>query len=182
VDAPVRGSVPEATESRLHILVGSDDELFSRVESLLPPLGDIRYAGAPGSGAAMKLVVNLALAAAMVTFGESLALANAFGLDRDAVIDVLAESPIGGTVKAKWANVEAGQYPASFKLELATKDMALVAQAAQAAGPSLSEATAVHHWMDTALSGGAGELDFSAVAATILNQAATTTSADTPAA
>jgi 3-hydroxyisobutyrate dehydrogenase-like beta-hydroxyacid dehydrogenase len=173
-DAPVRGSVPEANAGRLHIFVGSADELFPRVKSLLTPLGDVRHAGGPGSGAAMKLVVNLALVAAMVTFGESLALANAFALDRDVVMDVLAESPIGGIVTAKRANVEAGQYPASFKLELATKDMALVEEAAHAAGLSLAEATAVHHWMELARSEGAGPLDFSAVAATILEHAAAT--------
>ena len=55
VDAPVRGSVPEATEGRLHIFVGSDDDLFDRIESLLNSLGDIRHAGGPGSGAAMKI-------------------------------------------------------------------------------------------------------------------------------
>jgi 3-hydroxyisobutyrate dehydrogenase len=180
VDAPVRGSVPEANEGRLHIFVGSDDELFSGVESLLAPLGDIRHAGPPGSGAAMKLVVNLALVAAMVTFAESLALANVFGLDRDVVMDVLAESPIGGIVKTKRANVEAGQYPASFKLELATKDMALVEEAAHEAGLSLAEATAVHHWMEVAKSEGAGPLDFSAVAATILVHASADTSEATP--
>lgn len=172
VDAPVRGSVPEATNGRLHIFVGSDDDLYGRVESLLDPLGDVRHAGGPGAGAAMKLVVNLALVAAMVTFGEALALAKALDLDQDAVMDVLSESPIGGIVNAKRANVQAGSYPASFKLELATKDMGLVEEAAQTAGLSLAEATAVSHWMQTAMSQGAGQLDFSAVAATILGQSA----------
>lgn len=172
VDAPVRGSVPEATDGRLHIFVGCEDGLYGRVESLLSTLGDVHLAGGPGSGAAMKLVVNLALVAAMVTFGEALALANAFGLDQDTVMDVLSESPIGGIVKAKRANVQSGQYPASFKLELATKDMALVEQAARAAGLSLAEAEAVHQWMEAAIGQGSGQLDFSAVAATILAQSA----------
>jgi 3-hydroxyisobutyrate dehydrogenase-like beta-hydroxyacid dehydrogenase len=68
--------------------------------------------------------------------------------------------------------VETGRYPASFKLELADKDMALVEDAAQAAGLSLPQATAVYHWMQAAMSQGAGDMDFSAVAATILGQSA----------
>lgn len=167
-DAPVRGSVPEATDGRLHIFVGSGDDLFERIDPLLSPLGDVRHSGGPGSGAAMKLVVNLALVAAMVAFGEALALANVLGLDQDPVMDALSESPIGGIVKAKRANVESGRYPASFKLELAAKDMGLVEDAARAAGISLAEATAVHRWMEEAMAEGAGELDFSAVASTIL--------------
>src|SRR2546422_11328665 len=36
---------------------------------------------------------------------------------------VLAESPIGPSVRAKRANVEAGRYPPSFKLRHAAKDI-----------------------------------------------------------
>lgn len=172
VDAPVRGSVPEATSGRLHIFIGSEEDDEARVEALLAPLGDTRHAGGPGSGQAMKLVVNLALVAAMVTFGEALALSGSFGLDQTTVMDVLSDSPIGGIVKAKRANVQSEEYPASFKLELATKDMVLVEAAAQSAGLSLPEAKAVHGWMDKALHEGAGGLDFSAVASTILTHSA----------
>ncbi len=58
VDAPVRGSVPEATSGRLHIFVGATNNDFERVRPILESLGDVRHVGAPGSGAAMKLVVN----------------------------------------------------------------------------------------------------------------------------
>jgi 3-hydroxyisobutyrate dehydrogenase-like beta-hydroxyacid dehydrogenase len=169
VDAPVRGSVLEATSGRLHIFVGAPDEVFAPVASLLAPLGDIRHVGPPGSGAAMKLVVNLALVGAMVTFGESLALGQVLGLDQAAVMDVLAESPIGPIVGAKRANVETTAYPPSFKLELAAKDIALVKGTAAAAGLRLPTATAAGEWMNAAVAEGAGELDFSAVATTILS-------------
>lgn len=169
IDAPVRGSVPEATEGRLHIFVGASDAEFEPVASLLAPLGDIRHVGPPGAGAAMKLVVNLALVTAMVTFGEALALAQAIGLDQASVLDVLAQSPIGPIVSAKRANVEGGNYPASFKLDLAAKDIALVKQTAATAGLRLPAAFAADEWMGAAIAAGAGELDFSAVAATILD-------------
>src|SRR5256712_3924844 len=109
VDAPVRGSVPEATSGRLHIFVGATNNDFERVRPILESLGDVRHVGAPGSGAAMKLVVNATLGASMVALGEALALATSLSLDRTAVLDVLAESPIGPSVRAKRANVEAGR-------------------------------------------------------------------------
>src|SRR5256712_13516181 len=116
VDAPVRGSVPEATSGHLHIFVGATNHDFERVRPILESLGDVRHIGAPGSGAAMKLAVNATLGASMVAFGEALALAASLSLDRTAVLDVLAESPIGPSVRAKRANVEAGRYPPSFTL------------------------------------------------------------------
>ncbi|MEA2532475.1 MAG: hypothetical protein QOJ93_286, partial [Actinomycetota bacterium] len=56
VDAPVRGSVPQATGGSLDIFVGATDDDFERVRPILESLGNVRHVGGPGSGAAMKLV------------------------------------------------------------------------------------------------------------------------------
>ena len=176
VDAPVRGSVPAATSGRLDIFVGAANDDFERVRPILQSLGVVRHIGAPGSGAAMKLVVNATLGAAIVAFGEALALATSLSLDRTVVLDVLAESPIGPSVRAKRANVEASRYPPSFKLRHATKDMQLVTEAAEAAGLDLKEARAACAWLDEALRHGAADLDYSAVVATILSSAEPTAS------
>ena len=122
VDAPVRGSVPQATEGTLDVFVGATDEDFERVRPILEVLGRVRHVGGPGSGAGMKLVVNLPLGAAIVALGEALALGESLALDRSLVLDVLADSPIGSTVKSKRANIESGHYPPNFKLRHAAKD------------------------------------------------------------
>lgn len=168
VDAPVRGSIPEATDGRLHIYVGASDEDFERVRAVLEVFGDAHRVGGPGAGAAMKLVVNTTLAASMVAAGEALALGQALGLDQRSVLDVLADSPVGPTVRPKRANIEAGRYTPSFKLSLADKDMRLAVDAADHAGTSLKTAETVRRWLDQAAEHGAADLDFSAVVATIL--------------
>src|SRR3989449_3605140 len=75
---------------------------------------------------------------------------------------VLAESPIGPSVRAKRANVEAGRYPPSFRLRHAAKDMRLVAEAAEAASLDLKEARAASAWLDEAGRHGAADLGYSA--------------------
>ena len=60
----------------------------------------------------------------MVAVGEALSVGEVYGLDRDVVLDVLADSPVGVTAKAKRANIESDTYPPSFKLSLALKDHA----------------------------------------------------------
>ncbi|MEA2685098.1 MAG: 3-hydroxyisobutyrate dehydrogenase [Actinomycetota bacterium] len=119
----------------------------------------------------MKLVVNTTLAASIVVLGEALSLGQALGLDQGPVLDVLAESPVGPTVKAKRANVETGRYPPSFKLSLAAKDMRLAVDAAHEAGRDLRTAETVRRWLDDAAAQGAADQDFSAVVATILGVA-----------
>lgn len=171
IDAPVRGSVPQATEGTLAIFVGCHDNLFRPVEALLAPLGHPRHVGPPGAGAAMKLVNNLALGATMVAFGEALALARTLGLHQDAVIEVLSDSPIASIVQAKRANIEQAHYPPAFKLELAAKDLELVHEAANDNGILLPEAEAARWWLDVAVGEGSGGLDLSAVATTIIGRA-----------
>jgi 3-hydroxyisobutyrate dehydrogenase-like beta-hydroxyacid dehydrogenase len=170
VDAPVRGSVPQATSGRLDIFVGATDQDYDRVRPILEAVGSIRHAGGPGAGAAMKLVANLALGAAMVTLGEALSLGKSLELQRDTLLDVLADSPIGPIVKAKRANVESGQFAPSFKLRHAAKDLRLVTETAAARGRDLKQARANRAWLDEAAEHGAADLDFSAVVATIVGE------------
>jgi len=155
VDAPVRGSVPQATSGRLDIFVGATDENYERVRPILEALGSVRHTGGPGSGAAMKLVANLALGAAIVTLGEALSLGESLELKRDILLDVLADSPIGSIVKAKRANVESDQFAPSFKLRHAAKDLRLVTETAAAKGRDLKQVRANRAWLDEAAEHGA---------------------------
>ena len=172
VDAPVRGSIPEATAGHLYVYVGADHDEFERVRPVLQVFGDVRHVGPPGAGAAMKLVVNTTLTASIVALGEALALGRALGLDQTSMLDVLTDSPVGPTVRAKRANVETGHYPGNFALSLAAKDMRLASDAADHAGVNLQTARTVSRWLDQAADQGAADLDFSAVVATILDQPA----------
>jgi 3-hydroxyisobutyrate dehydrogenase-like beta-hydroxyacid dehydrogenase len=126
------------------------------------------HVGELGAGAAAKVVNNSTLGAAIAAFGEALALGDALRLDRSALLDVLADSPIGSTVRAKRANVESGRYPPNFKLRLALKDLRLVTEVASRAGRRLEVAPATRDWLERAANAGAGDLDFSAVIETIV--------------
>jgi 3-hydroxyisobutyrate dehydrogenase-like beta-hydroxyacid dehydrogenase len=154
----------------LDIFVGATADDFERVRPILESLGGVRHVGGLGSGAAMKLVANATLGASIVAFGEALALGTSLGLDRGPVLDVLAQSPIGPTVVAKRAMVEANRYPPSFKLRHAAKDMRLVVEAGEAAGLDLWEASAARAWLEEAAGQGAADLDYAAVVATIIGE------------
>ena len=118
----------------------------------------------------MKLVAKLTLGAAIVAFGEALSLGESLALERNVLLDALADSPIGPIVAAKRANIESDQFAPSFKLQLAAKDMKLVMEAAAARGRDLKQARANRAWLDEAAERGAADLDFSAVVATIVGE------------
>jgi 3-hydroxyisobutyrate dehydrogenase-like beta-hydroxyacid dehydrogenase len=124
--------------------------------------------GGPGTGAATKLVANLTLGVAITALGEALALGDTLGLDRTTLLEVLAETPIGATVRTKRPNIEADSYPPSFKLRHALKDLRLATEATDRSGTKLKLAAAARDWLEQAAADGAGDLDFSAVVPTIL--------------
>ena len=167
LDAPVLGSVPQATEGTLKIFVGGDAEVFERSRPVLKAMGAARHLGPLGAGAAMKLVANSTLGALMTGLAEALALADGLGLEESAVLDILSESPIGVTAKGKRPLIESGVYQPNFTLGLATKDLRLVTDAAEAAGVELRLAPAARSWLERADEHGLGDLDYSAVIAEV---------------
>jgi 3-hydroxyisobutyrate dehydrogenase-like beta-hydroxyacid dehydrogenase len=169
VDAPVLGSVSEAIEGSLHVLVGASPEAFERVRTILETFGTVRRVGERGAGAAMKLVANATLGAAISAVGEALALAEELGLERSTVFDVLIEgSHLRSLVASKRQSIESGTYPPRFKLSLARKDLGLVARAA---GGRLPVVDASRAWFERAEAEGSGDEDYSAVVETILEDA-----------
>ena len=166
LDAPVLGSVPQATEGTLKVFVGGEADVFERCRPVLEAMGTPTHLGPLGAGASMKLVANSILGALMCGLAEAMALADALGLDPAAVLDILAESPIGATARSKRALIEGGEYrPPNFKLSLAVKDLGLVTSAADAAGVELRLAPAARSWFERADAAGLGDLDYSAVIA-----------------
>ncbi len=167
LDAPVLGSVRQATEGDLKIFVGGDEAVLDRCRAVLERMGRVTHLGALGAGASMKLVANSVLGTLMTGLAEALALADALGLDQPVVLDLLAESPIGATVRSKRDNIESGSYPPNFKLSLAAKDLGLVDQAAVDTGLELRLAPAARSWLEQAEQAGLGDADYSAVIAAV---------------
>lgn len=168
LDAPVLGSVPQATDGTLKIFVGGDAGVFERWNPVLEAMGSPRHLGPQGSGAAMKLVVNSCLGVLMTGLGEAMALADALGLAEGDVLDVLSESPIRVTTRSKRALIESGHYPPNFKLSLAAKDMTLVAETAAGLGLALEVVAAVRDRLVAADDADhLSDLDYSAVVAHI---------------
>jgi len=165
LDAPVTGSAPHAAAGTLRIMVGATAEEFARWREVLTPLGEPVHVGPPGTGAAVKLVVNSATAALTSLLAEALALADRLGVDERAALDALAASPMGIIVERTREKIETGSYPPAFKLALAAKDLGLATALAAERGLELRMDQAARSRLQAADRDGLGELDFSAVVA-----------------
>ncbi len=163
LDAPVLGSVPQADEGRLRILVGGGDAVVTAVGPVLAALGEPVRTGPVGSASALKLVLNAAVAPMVALLAEALALADGLGLDRSLVLDELAGSRLGPLVARKRHMIESGRYEPDSVLALHAKDLRLVLDAAERLGiPAHLAAAAARHAQDAVLAG-LGDRDYAVV-------------------
>lgn len=165
LEAPVSGSKGPAEQGKLIFLTAGDQELFEVVQGPLDAMGKAKFfLGEVGSGAHMKLVVNMVMGSMMVAFAEGLSLAEKSGLKQQDVIDIIGLGAIAAPMFAlKGPLMTQGKYDPAFPLKHQQKDMRLALELGQEVHQSLGVAAAANAAYRAALSEGLGDLDFAAV-------------------
>ncbi|MFI5009908.1 MAG: NAD(P)-dependent oxidoreductase [Solirubrobacterales bacterium] len=165
VDAPVTGSSPRAEEGSLTIMVGGEPEHFARARPLLEAMGSlIVHVGELGQGEMLKLINNSMGAANAAALAEALLVADATGVDLDALQQVVA----GGSGASAQLALKAGpmrehDYTTLFKTAHMLKDVRLCLEEAQAAGVPFPAAAHARDLLTAALGRGHGEADYAAM-------------------
>jgi 3-hydroxyisobutyrate dehydrogenase-like beta-hydroxyacid dehydrogenase len=167
LDAPVSGSVALAESGSLTIMAGGTVADLERARPVLDALArTVFHMGPLGSGAAMKLAVNAIIFGLNEALAEGLVLAEAAGIDRRLAYDVLAASAAGAPFVGykRDAFLEPTTTPVAFALDLAAKDLGLIADLAQQVGVGMPQAITNLDVVVAAAAGGRGSRDFSTVA------------------
>jgi 3-hydroxyisobutyrate dehydrogenase len=98
VECPVGGTVPPALKGELLGMAGGEPEAFARAEPILKELcRRVEHTGPAGTGAAMKLAINLPLIAYWESLAEALSFAKAEGVDGEIAGSLMADS--SGAIK-----------------------------------------------------------------------------------
>ena len=132
LDVAISGSTPAAEEGTLTLLAGGNPELFLAAEPIFQAVAK-RYflLGGPGSGTAMKLVVNTLLGVGMQAIAEAVVLGEKSGLDRERLLEVLSKTAVIAPAHlGKLARVAVNDYSPQFPLRLMNKDFELILKAA----------------------------------------------------
>ncbi len=165
VECPVGGTVAPALKGQLLGLAGGSDTAFGRARPVLDLLcRRVEHLGPVGSGARMKLAVNLPLALYWKTLAEALTLLKGSGIPTATAISLIADSSAGPTVLKNRAQVvidtlEGTDQPGTFDIAGLAKDLDLALRQAALSGHGLplSEATAASY--AEALAAGLGRYD-----------------------
>ena len=163
VDAPVGRSSQHAVDGKLLIMVGGEAGDVERARSVLGLLGDtIIHCGALGMGSRMKIVNNFMAIAMNAVTAETLTLAEASGLERDVVLDVLRGTTAGqGHLNTTYpAKVLKGDTTPGFMIDLAVKDLRLALKLAESLSTPVAVGAAAQALYVEAQEGGNGRKDW----------------------
>jgi 3-hydroxyisobutyrate dehydrogenase len=125
LDAPVSGSIAQARGRELVFMVGGDAADLAAAVPVLQSMGRMyRHMGPAGAGATIKLVNNMLSGITSAALAESMAVAEAAGLDPEATLSILAEGAAGSRlVKTKVPKMLGRDFSPQFQLALMEKDL-----------------------------------------------------------
>jgi 3-hydroxyisobutyrate dehydrogenase len=167
LDAPVSGSVALAEQGALTTMAGGDPCALAKALPVLQAITARQlHLGPPGAGAAMKLAVNIMIAAANQAVAEALALAAQAGIDpRDAYEALTASAASSPFLRYKRdAYLAPGDAPVSFTTALMAKDLQLALDIAGEAALPLALTGTAKESLDRACAAGFSDADFACVA------------------
>lgn len=98
IDAPVSGGAQAALAGELSLMVGGGQEHIAVCSEVLEALGTVHLLGGLGAGQSAKLANQIVFFGAQAALQEAMALADSYGVDREALLKALS----GGTADC-WA-------------------------------------------------------------------------------
>lgn len=164
LDVTISGSTPAAEKGLLTLFGGGSKECFDAAESIFHAIAQkYFYLGPSSSGATMKLVVNTLLGIGMQAIAEAVALGEKAGLDRNRLLEVLAQTAVVAPAHVgKLQRAMKSDYSPQFPIRLMNKDFRLILNLAAAVGARMPAADAAFE-INTRQSDEGAEQDFSAV-------------------
>jgi 3-hydroxyisobutyrate dehydrogenase len=127
LDAPVSGGDVGARDAKLAIMVGGDPAVVARAMPLFQRMGaKIAHLGAAGAGQHTKMANQIAIASTVMGTCESLAYAQAAGLDAAQVLEVIGTGAAGSfQLNVLGPKMVTGDFAPGFFVHHFVKDMSI---------------------------------------------------------
>lgn len=159
LDAPVSGGEGGARAGTLAIMVGGPDEAFARARPLFEAMGStIAHMGEAGTGQHTKMANQIAIASTMLAVSESLAYAEAAGLSRDQVLEVIGTGAASSfLLNGLGPKIVTADYSPGFFVHHFVKDMSIALAECERLGLDLPGLALARSLYQRLIDGGYGE-------------------------
>jgi 3-hydroxyisobutyrate dehydrogenase-like beta-hydroxyacid dehydrogenase len=162
LDAPVSGSPATLDAGHLSFMVGGDPAVLERARPFLTAIGPtMTHVGPVGLAKSMKIAVNQGLAVQMLSFAESVLLAEKAGVTRERAVEVLLKSVVASPmVKYRGPFVLGMPAEAWFDVDMIQKDLRLALDMARDSAVALPSVALTHELLTAAKGMGLAHYDF----------------------
>jgi L-threonate 2-dehydrogenase len=174
LDAPVSGTGTQARVKDLVIYACGERAAYDRVEPVLRALArSVRFVGEFGAGSKLKFIANLLVTIHNVSTAEAVVMAQKAGIDPALMLDVVGDGAGSSRMLGvRGPRMVSGTYePASMKLDVYQKDIAIIADFAHEVGaptPLFSQSAVFY---TAAIAQGRGKQDTAAIASVLKTMA-----------
>lgn len=165
VDAPVLGTKAPAEQGQLVVLASGPETSRERCQPVFDAIGSRTiWVGEAGAGTRLKLVVNTWIFGLLAGLASTIALARALDVDPEQFLTAVEGGPLGPAyARIKGDMMKAGDYPTSFTVTLAAKDLRLAREAAASRGLEFPLLELMARQFAAAGELGLGEADMAAI-------------------
>ncbi len=165
VQAPVLGSVPQATDGSLLIFAGGNGKAIENIQPLFNVMGKHTWTfDAAQKASTMKLTCNLFIASMINTLGEGLLMMNKAGIDGNILLEILNESALGAPMyQTKGKSLLERKFTPRFMVQHMEKDLSLIQEAGHELGVPMPAVGVIHELFLAAKNKGYGDEDYSAM-------------------
>ncbi|MEE8349670.1 MAG: NAD(P)-dependent oxidoreductase [Acidobacteriota bacterium] len=170
LEAPVLGSIPQAEQGSLIVMVGSSPEMFEQWSPLFRCFGpEPRLIGPVGKAAALKLALNQLIASLTVSFALSLGIVTHEGIPVEQFMEILRGSALyAPTFDKKLSQMVSGDYEnPNFPTRHLLKDVDLILDTAQEMGLDGAGLRGIRTVLEKTMTLGWANADYSALFETI---------------
>ncbi|SFG90968.1 NAD(P)-dependent oxidoreductase [Methylobacterium gossipiicola] len=178
VAAPVFGRPPAAQAGKLFVVAAGADEAVERCAPLFEAVGQrtFQVGTTPSAASVVKLGGNFMIMAAVEAMAEAMTLAEAGGVERRAMLEVLTGTIFNAPVYSLYGEllVEDRFRPAGFAAPLGLKDMNLADAAATAARVSMPVLGVVRDQLRAAIANHGPDVDWAGIALSVRQAAGRT--------
>ncbi|QDC08672.1 NAD(P)-dependent oxidoreductase [Oceanicola sp. D3] len=160
LDAPLGRTPAHAEKGELNIMCAGDKAAYDKVKPVLDTLGEnVFHLGKSGNGHTIKLINNFYAMTTASAMSEAFAMADAAGIERGALYDVMAAGPNHSGMMDFIKNyATGGQIDLAFSVTNGAKDVGYYRQMAADLGLNSRMSTATDATLREARDGGSGDI------------------------
>lgn len=171
LDAPVSGGQAGAENGVLTIMVGGDQSIFDKAESVMAHYGrSVKLLGESGAGQLSKMVNQICIAGLVQGLAEGLHFAECAGLDGKAVVDVISKGAAQSwQMENRYETMLDRKFDYGFAVEWMRKDLGIALEEAKQNSASLPVTAMVDQFYAEVQSMGGSRWDTSSLLARLPN-------------